>query len=144
MLYCSHIFFFVLNVPGFSSFHSLNSLSCSTTDSCEWLYHHRLTIVPAVVIDFIQNWKWRKSWWSEETRWRERHAPLSCHSLKHTNFIHTHTVLPSRAYFMSWANSAHMTSALTLPTLSSWGNLKGGGRVQGSETNRECVSFSVY
>lgn len=25
---------------------------------------------------------------------------------------------------MSWANSVHMTSALTLPTLSSWGNLK--------------------
>lgn len=33
-------------------------------------------------------------------------------------------VLPSRAYFMSWANSIHMTSALTLPTLSSWGNLR--------------------
>lgn len=32
--------------------------------------------------------------------------------------------LPSMAYFMSWANNVHMTSADTFPTLSSCGNLK--------------------
>lgn len=30
---------------------------------------------------------------------------------------------PSMAYFMSWANRFHITSALILPTFSSWGNL---------------------
>lgn len=33
---------------------------------------------------------------------------------------------PSIAYFISWANRFHITSALILPTLSSWGNLDGG------------------
>lgn len=33
---------------------------------------------------------------------------------------------PSIAYFISWANRFHITSALILPTLSSWGNLDEG------------------
>lgn len=33
------------------------------------------------------------------------------------------TLLPSSAYFISWAKSCHITSALTFPTFSSWGNL---------------------
>ena len=51
------------------------------------------------------------------------HTHMHTHTHTHTHKL-THTVLPSRAYFMSWANSIHMTSALTLPTLSSWGNLE--------------------
>ena len=52
------------------------------------------------------------------------HTNTHTHTHTHTHSIQTHSVLPSRAYFMSWANSIHMTSALTLPTLSSWGNLE--------------------
>lgn len=42
--------------------------------------------------------------------------------LPHLN--NKHNNLPSMAYFISCANIFHMTSALILPTFSSWGNLE--------------------
>lgn len=97
-----------------------------------WLYLHifisNLTIFPVVVVNLIQHWR---RWWIEEkTVWMQKGRRRSWF-LWDVSVTHTYTVqvckdivLPSRAYFMSWAKSIHMTSALTLPTLSSWGNLE--------------------
>lgn len=46
------------------------------------------------------------------------------HFLRENNKI-TSQDSPSMAYFISWANKFHMTSALIFPTFSSCGNLWG-------------------
>ena len=49
------------------------------------------------------------------------HKQITCDPPPNNNNTHKH--LPSMAYFISCANIFHMTSALILPTFSSWGNL---------------------
>lgn len=59
-------------------------------------------------------------------------CPCSCVDLWRLS-VTSHS--PSIAYFISWANRFHITSALILPTLSSWGNLNAGEK----EERGQCV-----
>lgn len=57
--------------------------------------------------------------------------------------INVYIFLPSSAYFMSCAKSVHMTSALTFPTFSSWGNLHRTQQVK-HISSCVCVWYCVY
>lgn len=81
---------------------------------------------------------WRKDSVNAEGK-KEVSLRCLCHTHTYTVQVCKDIVSPSRAYFMSWAKSIHMTSALTLPTLSSWGNLE----EQRSKTVKILVTLQV-
>lgn len=77
-----------------------------------------------------------------KTKTIEISAPKGTGRQQQVSWQPLETVLPSMAYFISWAKRLHITSALILPTASSWGNLR--GHLGKALTHLQTKSSSIF
>ena len=134
---------------------NINSISCwdlqpnQTTGNSQvtvsiqpFKYHYEVQ-VKCIILSSPSVWSWVQIVLEPHTVSGNNSSGLCViGEAQNNNDVHS----PSIAYFISWANRFHITSALILPTLSSWGNLNGGGTGDGLNVyalwKRRCIKLS--